>query len=256
MNITSRAGWNAKPATKTLYTSWDRRLYVVYHHTGAGDENASVRGIQDWCMNSKGHSDIDYNVLIRNDEHGTIYEGREGIWLTIGSHCLNNNTVSIGVCFITAPGAPLTDAAKAAGRWVFEEAQRRQTAALGSSKLQARVHKDLTETDCPQGVITDWVRAGLPASGVPGPVPAPSSNWTEKIVENLPTQRLNSTGAATRRMQALVNVILAAHNKTLLKEDGEFGPLTDAAVRYVQGTYSLLVDGLCGRNTWTALLTR
>lgn len=160
-----RAGWNARPATKTLFTTWAQRDLVVFHHTGAGDETASVRGIQDYCMNTKGHSDIDYNVLIRNDDSGTIYEGRQGVWLTIGSHCLNNNTRSIGVCFITKPNAPLTAAAMAAGRWIYGEAIRRQAAALGSAKIKARVHSDLVQTDCPMSVITQWVRAGMPAEG-------------------------------------------------------------------------------------------
>jgi peptidoglycan hydrolase-like protein with peptidoglycan-binding domain len=36
--------------------------------------------------------------------------------------------------------------------------------------------------------------------------------------------------------------------------DGDFGPMTDAAVRAYQKKYGLIVDGLVGEQTWTKLL--
>ena len=38
--------------------------------------------------------------------------------------------------------------------------------------------------------------------------------------------------------------------------DGIFGPKTDSAVRAFQADESLAVDGIVGKNTWTALLQR
>lgn len=38
--------------------------------------------------------------------------------------------------------------------------------------------------------------------------------------------------------------------------DGEFGPKTEAGVRWYQGMRGLLVDGIVGKNTWTAMGVR
>lgn len=38
--------------------------------------------------------------------------------------------------------------------------------------------------------------------------------------------------------------------------DGDFGPKTDAALRNYQRKTNLTVDGICGKNTWTQILTK
>lgn len=56
---------------------------------------------------------------------------------------------------------------------------------------------------------------------------------------------------AVTRLQALLNVAGGAG----LAEDGIFGPLTEAAVRDFQASHALIVDGIVGPQTWTALLS-
>lgn len=59
-----------------------------------------------------------------------------------------------------------------------------------------------------------------------------------------------SKGAAVKDLQTLLN---KAGAKPKLKADGDFGPATDRAVRDFQGAVDLVVDGVAGPQTLTAL---
>ena len=67
-----------------------------------------------------------------------------------------------------------------------------------------------------------------------------------------PTLRLGDTGDAVKEMQARINVWNAAH--PALSIDGDFGPSTLAGLREFQKEHHLTIDGVCGPNTWAALL--
>jgi hypothetical protein len=73
----------------------------------------------------------------------------------------------------------------------------------------------------------------------------------ELITASLPTLSQGSEGDAVARLQALLNVATGAG----LDEDGIFGPLTEAAVRDFQASRHLIVDGIVGPQTWTALVS-
>ena len=63
--------------------------------------------------------------------------------------------------------------------------------------------------------------------------------------------RLGSEGPAVKRLQALLNAADGAG----LAVDGIFGALTEAAVRNLQESRHLPVDGIVGPQTWGALLS-
>lgn len=81
------------------------------------------------------------------------------------------------------------------------------------------------------------------------PIPAP-------CLVALPEISRGSTGAAVVMLQLILNHKLRneAHFSPL-ELDGEAGALTDAAIRTVQAYYGLEADGICGQNTWRAILT-
>ena len=64
-----------------------------------------------------------------------------------------------------------------------------------------------------------------------------------------PVLRLKSKGEEVKELQSLLNKTGAK-----LKVDGAFGPLTQAEVKAFQKMSGLIVDGIAGKNTWTALL--
>ena len=70
------------------------------------------------------------------------------------------------------------------------------------------------------------------------------------VVAALPVLQRGAEGMAVERLQALLNVAADAG----LAEDGVFGARTDAGVRAFQESRHLLVDGVVGPQTWTALL--
>lgn len=77
--------------------------------------------------------------------------------------------------------------------------------------------------------------------------PAPS--WTKEIIMNLPQLEHGSTGVPVKRLQGL---LCAAGSRVAI--DGDYGPLTESAVRTEQRQAGIADDGIAGRATWTALL--
>lgn len=69
--------------------------------------------------------------------------------------------------------------------------------------------------------------------------------------EALPTVEHGARGDVVLELQKL----LAATGFDPGGVDGVFGPLTDAAVRAFQSQHGLTVDGICGRQTWAALVS-
>lgn len=93
--------------------------------------------------------------------------------------------------------------------------------------------------DIPQAV-RDYER-GLVAAGSP---PPPEPNPTPRR----PVLRLGSTGDGVTLLQSA----LRARGFTIAV-DGHFGPQTDRTLRAFQHRHGLVVDGICGDETWNAL---
>ncbi|TJX13617.1 LysM peptidoglycan-binding domain-containing protein [Tissierella creatinini] len=72
---------------------------------------------------------------------------------------------------------------------------------------------------------------------------------TPPPTQNCPTLRRGSTGPKVRELQ----ILLKNQGFDPGPIDGDFGPLTEAAVRNFQRSKGLLVDGIVGIATWTAL---
>lgn len=103
-----------------------------------------------------------------------------------------------------------------------------------------------------------WLSAWLGnVSAKPAPKPAPSApTVTEQIMQQLPELKPGDTGAAVRTLQGL---LVARHYRLGTTGaagdgvDGNYGPLTETAVREAQDKAGIHSDGITGPATWPVL---
>ena len=124
--------------SNTLAKRLHTKRIVLHHAAGRG----SVEDIHKSHLNN-GWSGIGYHFYIRRD--GNIYQGRP--LDTIGAHCLNNNSDSIGICFEgNMQKENLTEEQLKNGKMLVQWL-------LYKYKLKAKKnvfgHRDLMATACP-----------------------------------------------------------------------------------------------------------
>lgn len=92
--------------------------------------------------------------------------------------------------------------------------------------------------------VTPQTRPTSPPSGqIPG---------VQYTAQGFPILRLGMRNAEVRRLQERLNQLGFLSGGV----DGDFGPMTEAAVKAAQRHYGLEVDGVVGGATWEALLRR
>lgn len=110
------------------------------------------------------------------------------------------------------------------------------------------------DANAPGYALFTWNSIGI--IDAPSMVNITQEAWVRRpttvIPENLrpwPTLRKGSNGHPVPTLQHLLN----AHGSSLTA-DGDFGPLTDAAVRKFQRHVGLIVDGIVGPKTWAHVI--
>ena len=78
------------------------------------------------------------------------------------------------------------------------------------------------------------------------------SSIDSEYIRTLPLLQYGSKGVYVKILQVLLNY----YNSANLDVDGDFGPCTKSAVADYQMKYSLEIDGIAGKETWTHLLTK
>ena len=101
------------------------------------------------------------------------------------------------------------------------------------------------------GYDLSLMTSALPFWDTHGPGTAPA-NWTEQLVNTLPTLAQGATGPDVRTAQGL----LAARGHAVAI-DGIFGVGTEAAIKAFQAAAGITADGIVGSaQTWPKLLNR
>ena len=101
----------------------------------------------------------------------------------------------------------------------------------------------VTKKAPPPTVTTTVSPSGNPAPE--GPTGACGYTTGEPELES------GSSGAAVRKAQCYLNLSMAGEK---LAEDGQFGPVTDAATKRFQRCAGITMDGLIGSETWSYLV--
>ena len=121
----------------------------------------------------------------------------------------------------------------------------RNQPSVAQSEFFIAWHSQYKATACPGPFIMaqlDYIvdQCNKRASGV-APAPAPAAIPTKPKLTNY--LKRGSTGANVRYLQTVLGI----------KSDGQFGPITDRAVRAFQAANKLKVDGIVGPITWGKL---
>lgn len=160
-----RSGWGARPPKNTTARDPTVIESYVFHYADAtahpdlADEERAVRSIQNYHMDHNGWADIAYHAIVGMS--GTVYQGRP--IQVVGAHCLNYNTPSLGVCFLTDGPFSLASGA-AAVDWCH-------LAEFLSLHRRPRVfgHWEKVATGCPGAPLKLWVANVRAPGGVLAP---------------------------------------------------------------------------------------
>ena len=237
MKIISRSGWGAKAWRGTPYSTplSSRTHFLVHYHGGPPPQSSGswVPKNVEAIHLANGWSGTGYNFMVGQD--GQIYEGRG--WSYVGAHCPGMNTKGIGVYVAIGGNQQPTEAAKRSVRWLYNEANRKTGKTLVKSW-----HGNHYATACPGPHLIAWVKAGMPASGVPSGGGSTGGGGGGSTGGGTKYYQPTGTKLSVKAIQKIVGV----------KADGYYGADTKAAVKRYQRKLGVAADGLWGKNTQTA----
>lgn len=185
MKLVRRSEWRARPPRSVVKGTLNRpttghwngpTVYVKGRTTWDHVYCAGlVRGIQNFHMDSRGWSDIAYNYL--ECPHGYTFEGR-GLNTWNGANGTNTgNRTSHAICFLAGQNNSFLETEKVGFKeavlWIARNSKA-PNSAIG--------HRDHKSTECPGNARYNWIRSGMPVSGVfKEPEPEPSPDEPEPI---------------------------------------------------------------------------
>ena len=221
------------------YLNKNRVVGIAVHHSGVKNGPKGVTAVKAFerhHMDANGWNAIAYNWLI--DEEGVIYEGRGAGVVSAATRPYNSRTESI--CYTGDGTQQIPEATIQAFEWLVADIQKRY-----SNKLWLKGHQELASTSCPEKYMMEWVRQHRTGNKVVQPTKKPAPKKPAKTTRLV---KLGSRGAHVKMMQTQLN-----NNGFKLAVDGIAGPQTIGALKKYQLRSGLVVDGLCGKNTWKAL---
>src|SRR5450759_2827139 len=271
--IFTRAQWGANEKLMTWNPSYGKVVVGFVHHTDSSNNYTSgevpgiLRGIYAYHAQTLGWGDIGYNFLV--DRFGRIFEGRYGGMdkAVIGGHVYNYNTVSTGVAGIgtftsaTVPQA-MTDGLKRVLAWKMSLAG---VPATGASPVAApwgthiqRIsgHRDVGGTTCPGDSLEarlPEIRAGAAAiMGAKSPAPVPPPVVTPPAKPWAVTSYTAYKGAVLQQVSS-GSAVVVLQRGLKVKPDGDFGPMTRAALVVFERQQRISANGVANRLVWDRL---
>jgi hypothetical protein len=239
-SIISRAGWGSR-GPKSRFTNLNKKRVVgiAIHHSGVKNGPKGVTAVKAFerhHMDANGWNAIAYNWLI--DEEGVIYEGRGAGVVSAATRPYNSRTESI--CYTGDGTKPIPAKTLVSFVWLVADIQKRY-----SNKLWLKGHQELASTSCPEKYMMEWVRQHRTGNKIVQPTSKPAPKKPAKTTRLV---KQGSRGAHVKMMQTQLN-----KKGFKLEVDGIAGPQTIGALKKYQLRAGLVVDGLCGKNTWRTL---
>ena len=239
-SIISRAGWGSRgPKSRLTPLNKKRVVGIAVHHSGVKNGPKGVTAVKAFerhHMDANGWNAIAYNFLI--DEQGVIYEGRGAGKISAATRPYNSRTESI--CYTGDGDKAIPAKTQKSLEWLIADIQKRYTV-----KLWVKGHRELASTTCPGNVLFDWVQNHRNGITKVQPKAKPAAKKPAKTTRLV---KQGSRGAHVKMMQTQLN-----KKGFKLSVDGIAGPQTIAALKKFQKSKGLVVDGLCGKQTWSKL---
>lgn len=156
VTVVKHSDWSSKTCTCTRTASFSKG--AVYHYFGdnlAGSDHQdcinALRGAERYHMDGKGFCCIAYNEAFCI--HGVVFTCRGELRSAAQDEAAiagDENDEYRAFVFIAGPDTPLTDRAKLAARWLWDN-KRHGPEALG--------HRDIGQTNCPGNKLYEWVKS-------------------------------------------------------------------------------------------------
>ena len=239
-SIISRAGWGSRgPKSRLTPLNKKRVVGIAVHHSGVKNGPKGVTAVKAFerhHMDANGWNAIAYNFLI--DEQGVIYEGRGAGKISAATRPYNSRTESI--CYTGDGDKAIPAKTQKSLEWLIADIQKRYTV-----KLWVKGHRELASTTCPGNVLFDWVQNHRNGITKVQPKAKPAAKKPAKTTRLV---KQGSRGAHVKMMQTQLN-----KKGFKLSVDGIAGPQTIGALKKFQKSKGLVVDGLCGKQTWSKL---
>jgi peptidoglycan hydrolase-like protein with peptidoglycan-binding domain len=274
--IYTRAQWGANESLMQWGPSYGKISVGFVHHTDSSNDYTPdqvpgiIRGIYAYHAQTLGWGDIGYNFLV--DRFGRIWEGRYGGMdkPVIGGQVYNYNSVSTGVAAIgtfTSAAVPqaMTDGLKRVLAWKMSLAG---VPATGASPVAApwgthiqRIsgHRDVGGTTCPGDSLEarlPEIRAGAAAiMGAKSPAPVPPPVVTPPAKPWAVTSYTAYKGAVLQQGSS-GSAVVVLQRGLKVKPDGDFGPMTRAALVVFERQQRISANGVANRLVWDRLEKR
>ena len=230
MDLVRRSGWGAAPPRGNPIDIATPVRDLFLHHSVTPDNGPdTVLAMQRFHQDTRGWADIAYTVIY-SPKHRVLFEGR-GFGIA-GAHTRSHNRTSHGLCVlgnydVTKPTDNMIEDLAEFARW--------HRTAYGAGTY--RPHNDVSATKCPGDnllAVLDIINLETERDYTPA---------YDNTPDIPPTLRLGSTGDDVKLLQSAI-----------MPHDGVYGPQTEQAVRRYQAHNGLTVDGVCGPQTWRAIL--
>lgn len=206
---------------------------IVLHHAAAS--SCTAMDVHSWHV-ANGWVGIGYHFFVRKD--GSIYRGRPEH--CVGAHAYGANYKSIGICF---EGNFMTETMPDAQIKAGAELVKYLKNKWGISWVAK--HKDIGTTDCPGKYFPfDKIAHGCTEEI--------KNEGAEKVMVETIEIGNGDRGNAVKTLQGAL--IAQGYAMPKYGADGVCGAETVSAIRSFQSAHGLKADGICGKNTWGALL--